>query len=237
MGDRDDITLIGQQVELVEALSALNAPMVGVIISGRPLSLENVQEHFDGILYAWLLGQETGTALADILFGHESPSGNLPVTIPRTVGQIPAEYYHKPTAKRGYAFTDASPLYSFGHGLSYSNFTISAPILKHQTIGVDGNTSVSVTVTNTGKMEADEVVQLYIRDKISSVTRPVKELKGFKRVSLQPSESTTVEFTIGKQHLQFYNRAMQRVVEPGQFDIMVGNSSISHQTATLTVNE
>jgi beta-glucosidase len=237
MGDRDDITLIGQQVELVEALSALNAPMVGVIISGRPLSLENVQEHFDGILYAWLLGQETGTALADILFGHVSPSGKLPVTIPRTVGQIPAVYYHKPTAKRGYAFTDASPLYSFGHGLSYSNFTISAPILKHQTIGVDGNTSVSVTVTNTGKMEADEVVQLYIRDKISSVTRPVKELKGFKRVSLQPSESTTVEFTIGKQHLQFYNRAMQRVVEPGQFDIMVGNSSISHQTATLTVNE
>lgn len=235
MGDRDEITLIGEQTELIEALAELGIPMIGVIISGRPLSLEPVEDHFDAILYGWQLGQETGTAIADILVGTVSPSGKMPVTIPRTVGQIPAFYYHKPTAKRGYAFASAEPLYRFGFGLSYTQFDISEPVLTEATIPVDGATQVSVTVTNTGTVTADEIVQLYIRDRVSSVTRPVKELKGFERVRLAPGESKTVTLPITTESLHFYNRDMQRVVEPGEFEIMVGNSSVDHKMTILTV--
>ena len=235
MGDRDDITLIGEQVELVEALAETGIPIVAVIISGRPLSLENVEDHFSAILYGWQLGQETGTAVADLLVGKISPSGKMPVTIPRTVGQIPAFYYHKPTAKRGYAFASADPLYHFGFGLSYSEFEISAPVLSASTISDTESTSVTVDVTNTGNMKADEVVQLYIRDRVSSVTRPVMELKGFERVSLEPGETKQVTLPITPAALRFYDRNMQRVVESGTFDIMIGNSSQNYQTTELTV--
>lgn len=235
MGDRDDITLIGQQRALVEALSATDIPMVGVIISGRPLSLENVEDHFDAILYGWLLGQETGTAIADLLVGTVSPSGKMPVTVPRNVGQIPYFYYHKPTAKRGYAFASFDPLYRFGFGMSYTSFEMSDPVLGRAEIAPDGETTVSVTVTNTGSVAGDEVVQLYIRDKVSSVTRPVMELKGFKRISLAPGESKDVTMPINETSLRFYNLDMDRVVEPGEFEIMVGNSSINHKATTLTV--
>ena len=234
-GDRNDITLIGEQKELVDALAETGKPIVSVIISGRPLSLANVEDNLDAILYGWILGQETGTAVADLLFGDANPSGKMPVTIPRTVGQIPAFYNHKPTARRGYAFADVSPLYAFGHGLSYTSFEFSDPVLSAPVIGPNGETSVSVTVTNTGERAGDEIVQMYIRDKISSVTRPVKELKGFQRISLQPRESTTVSLPITKEALQFYNLDMERVVEPGDFDIMVGNSSENFKTVTLTV--
>ncbi|MEO1660207.1 MAG: glycoside hydrolase family 3 N-terminal domain-containing protein [Pseudomonadota bacterium] len=235
LGDRDDITLIGEQRELVEALAATGIPMVGVIISGRPLALTNVEDHFDAILYGWQLGQETGTAVADLLVGHVSPSGKMPVSVPKNVGQIPVFYNHKPTARRGYAFTDTAPLYVFGYGLSYASFDISEPVLTEPVITADGKTSVVVTVTNTGSVEADEVVQMYIRDEISSVTRPVMELKGFERVSLAPGESKQVELAITPESLQFYNLDMERVVEPGTFTIMVGNSSQSHKSTTLTV--
>jgi len=235
MGDRNDITLIGQQKELVDALAETGKPMVSVIISGRPLSLVNVQDNLDAILYGWILGQETGTAVADLLFGDANPSGKMPVTVPRSVGDIPAFYNHKPTARRGYAFADASPLYVFGEGMSYTTFDISEPVLASPTIGVDGKTSVSVTVTNSGDMAGDEIIQLYINDKISTVTRNVKDLKGFERVSLEPGETKTVTLPITKESLWFYNLDMERVVEPGEFDIMVGNSSESVKTATLTV--
>lgn len=235
MGDRDDITLIGQQRELVEALSATGIPMVGVIISGRPLALTNVEAHFDAILYGWQLGQETGTAVADLLVGHVSPSGKMPVSIPRNVGQIPAYYYHKPTARRGYAFAESGALYPFGFGLSYSSFEYSEPVLTADSITTGGTTSVRVTVTNTGSVDADEIVQMYIHDQVSSVTRPVKELKGFERVSLKAGESKTIELPIGPASLRFYNRDMQRVVEPGLSDIMVGSSSQDLQTVVLTV--
>ncbi|MEL7492117.1 MAG: glycoside hydrolase family 3 N-terminal domain-containing protein [Pseudomonadota bacterium] len=235
LGDRDDITLIGEQRALIEALAETNIPMIGVIISGRPLALTDVEDHFSAILYAWLLGQETGAALSDLLLGRVSPSGKMPVSIPRSVGQIPAFYYHKPTARRGYAFTDTSPLYAFGYGLSYSSFDISAPTLAQPVITADGETSVSVTVTNTGAVTADEIVQLYIRDEVASVTRPVKALKGFQRVTLAPGESRDVSFPITPQSLEFYNRDMERVVEPGAFEIMVGASSQSHKSATLRV--
>ena len=236
LGDRDDITLIGQQTELVEALSQTGIPMVGVIISGRPLALTNVEDHFSALLYGWLLGQETGTAVADLLVGHVSPSGKMPVTVPRNVGQVPAFYFHKPTARRGYAFTETAPLYPFGYGLSYSTFDISAPVLDTSEIAPDGETNVRVTVTNTGAVTADEVVQLYIRDKVSSVTRPVMELKGFQRVSLAPGESKDVILPITPEALQFYNLEMERVVEPGEFEIMVGSSSQSHKSTILRVN-
>lgn len=235
MGDRNDITLIGEQVELIDAIAETGKPMVGVVISGRPLALTNVQDQFDAILYGWILGQETGTAVADLLYGDANPSGKMPVTVPRTVGQIPAFYNHKPTARRGYAFDDVSPLYPFGFGLSYTTFEMSEPTLSAPTIGVDGSANVSVTVTNTGDMAGDEVVQMYLRDKVSSVTRPVKELRGFKRVSLAAGESQTVSLPITTEALQFYNRDMVRVVEPGEFDIMVGNSSDNVKTVTLTV--
>ncbi|MCR9194320.1 MAG: glycoside hydrolase family 3 C-terminal domain-containing protein [Hyphomonas sp.] len=235
MGDRDSITLIGQQRELVEALAETGIPMVAVIISGRPLALTNVEDHFDAILYGWQLGQETGTAVADLLVGRVSPSGKMPVSVPRSVGQIPVFYNHKPTARRGYAFSEARALYPFGFGLSYSTFEISEPSLSDAEIATDGSTSVRVSVTNTGPVKADEVVQMYIRDKISSVTRPVMELKGFQRVSLEPGETKTIELAITPDALQFYNLDMQRVVEPGEFEIMVGASSVSHKSTTLTV--
>ncbi|GHA97733.1 beta-glucosidase [Algimonas arctica] len=235
MGDRNDITLIGQQKELVDALAETGKPMVAVIISGRPLSLANVEDKLPAILYGWQLGQETGTAVADILFGDVNPGGKMPVTVPRTVGQIPAFYYHKPSARRGYAFDDASPLYAFGYGLSYTTFKMSEPTLDHAVIAPDGTATMSVTITNTGNRVGDEVVQMYIRDKVSSVTRPVKELKGFARVTLNPGETKTVSLPITPAALRFYNLEMDRVVEPGEFDIMVGNSSDNVQTTTLTV--
>lgn len=234
-GDRNDITLIGEQKELIEALTETGKPMVSVVISGRPLSLANVEDNLDAILYGWILGQETGTAVADLLFGGANPSGKMPVSVPRTVGNIPAFYNHKPTARRGYAFADATPLYVFGEGMSYTTFDISEPKLASAIIGADGETSVSVTVTNTGDRAGDEVIQMYINDKISTVTRNVKDLKGFARVSLEPGETKTVSLPITKESLWFYNLDMDRVVEPGEFEIMVGNSSQNVKSTTLTV--
>lgn len=235
MGDRSDITLIGQQKDLVEALAETGKPMVTVMITGRPLAITNVEDKMPAILWGWQLGQETGTAVSDILFGTINPSGKMPVSIPRSVGHIPAFYNHKPTARRGYAFGDVSPLYPFGYGLSYTTFDISEPTLSAETMGVGDTSQVSVTVTNTGKYAGDEVIQLYIRDKVSSVTRPVKELKGFKRITLEPGATQTVSLPISPESLHFWNKDMERVVEPGEFDIMVGNSSDNIKTVTLTV--
>jgi len=235
MGDRNDITLIGQQKELIEALAETGKPMATVVISGRPISLANVDDKLPNILYGWILGQETGTAVANLLFGDVNPSGKMPVTTPRTVGQIPAFYNHKPTARRGYAFDDASALYPFGFGMSYTTFDIGEPVLSSATIANGGEASVTVSVSNTGSIAGDEVVQLYIRDKVSSVTRPVKELKGFARVSLAPGETKDVTLPIKPSALEFFNRDMERVIEAGEFDIMVGNSSVDVKSTTLTV--
>jgi beta-glucosidase len=148
---------------------------------------------------------------------------------------LPIYYNYKPTAKRGYLYTSKEPLFPFGHGLSYTSFEYSAPTVTPARIGPSGRAEVSVTVRNTGRRAGDEVVQLYIRDLVSSVTRPVKELKDFRRISLAPGEAKTVTFTITPDKLAFYNLHMERVVEPGQFDIMVGTSSVKHQTAKLEV--
>jgi beta-xylosidase len=225
MGDRSSLDLIGRQEELVKAMLATGKPVIVFLFNGRPLSINYVSQNVPVIYECWYLGQETGRAVADVLFGDYNPGGKLPITIPRSAGHLPAFYNHKPSARRGYLFDDVSPLYAFGYGLSYTTFAIKNPRLTNTSIKPNGSTSVLVDVTNTGKREGTEVVQLYIRDLVSSVTRPVKELKGFRKVRLQSGESTTVTLDITPDRLSFYNLKMQCVVEPGEFEIMVGNSS------------
>ncbi|HZF31941.1 MAG TPA: glycoside hydrolase family 3 C-terminal domain-containing protein, partial [Gammaproteobacteria bacterium] len=237
LGDRDSLDLVGQQNELADALFALGKPVVVVLINGRPLSAVNVAVKANALVEAWYLGQEGGTALADVLFGDANPGGKLPVTIARSVGQLPMFYNAKPSARRGYLFDTTAPLYPFGHGLSYTTFEIGAPRLAPAQMRKDGTTTVTVEVQNTGKRAGDETVQLYVHDKVSSVTRPTKELKGFQRVTLKPGERRTVTFALGPDALRFWNAQMQRVVEPGEFDVMAGPNSVDLKTATLTVVE
>ena len=225
MGDRTSLDLIGRQQELVDAMLATGKPVIALLFNGRPLSINSLAEKVPVIFECWYLGQETGRAVADVLFGDYCPGGKLPITIPRSAGHIPAYYNHKPSARRGYLFDDVSPLYPFGFGLSYTRFSISAPRLVRKNIRRDETAFVHVDVTNTGAVRGDEVVQMYIRDKISSVTRPVKELKGFQRITLEPGETRAVSFPITPDHLAFYDINMKWTVEPGEFEIMVGNSS------------
>jgi beta-glucosidase len=217
--------MVGRQDELVDALAATGKPVIAFLFNGRPLSIRNLSEKASAIFECWYLGQETGDAVAEVLFGDVNPGGKLPITIPRSVGHLPAYYNYKPAARRGYLFDDVSPLYPFGFGLSYTTFKFGEPRLKKKSIKRNESTAVTVEVTNTGRVAGDEVVQMYIRDKISSVTRPVKELKGFKRITLAPGETRTVELEITPEHLAFYDIHMKYVVEPGEFEIMVGNSS------------
>ncbi|MBX5477515.1 MAG: glycoside hydrolase family 3 C-terminal domain-containing protein [Pyrinomonas methylaliphatogenes] len=225
LGDRDSLDLVGRQNDLVKAVVETGKPVIVFLINGRPLTINYIAEHVPAIFEGWYLGQETGTAVADVLFGDYNPAGRLPVTIPRSVGQLPVYYYHKPSAKRGYLFTSKEPLFPFGHGLSYTTFKYGNLRLSKDRIRPDEPVTVSVEVTNTGARAGDEVVQLYIRDQVSSVTRPVKELKDFVRINLKPGETRTVQFTLTPEKLSFLDEEMRRVVEPGKFDIMVGPSS------------
>ena len=225
MGDRTSLDLIGRQQELVDAMLATGKPVIALLFNGRPLSINALAEKVPVIFECWYLGQETGRAVADVLFGDFSPGGKLPITIPRSAGHVPAYYNHKPSARRGYLFDDVTPLYPFGFGLSYTSFSFSAPRLVRKNIRRDETAFVHVDVTNTGVVRGDEVVQMYIRDKISSVTRPIKELKGFQRITLNPGETRAVSFPITPDHLAFYDINMKWTVEPGEFEIMVGNSS------------
>lgn len=225
LGDRTSLDLFGLQDELVNAIAATGRPIVAFLFNGRPLSIRNLSEKAQAIFECWYLGQETGQAVAEVLFGDVNPSGKLPITIPRSAGHLPAYYNYKPAARRGYLFDDVSPLYAFGFGLSYTTFQFGEPRLEKSVIKQKESTIVRVDVTNTGDMMGDEVVQMYIRDKVSSVTRPVKELKGFGRITLAPGETATVMFEITPENLAFWNIDMKYVVEPGEFEIMIGNSS------------
>ena len=196
LGDRATLDLMGQQNDLAKAIFDLGKPTVVFLLNGRPMSVNLLAERADALVEGWYLGQETGHAAADILFGRANPGGKLPVSIARNVGQLPIFYNHKPSARRGYLDGSTKPLYPFGFGLSYTSFDISAPRLAKATIRANESTRVEVDVTNTGRRQGDEVVQLYIRDDISSVTRPVLELKAFRRVTLQPGEKRTVVFDI-----------------------------------------
>lgn len=236
LGDRDDLNLPGRQEELLRAIVALGIPTVGLLINGRPLSVNYAAEHLNGLFEGWYLGQEGGIAFANALFGDVNPGGKLPITFPRSVGQLPVFYNHKPSARRGYLFSDNSPLFPFGYGLSYTSFSYENLRLTAEKIKPGGKTIVSVDVTNSGARPGDEVVQLYIRDLATNmVTRPVKELKGFRRITLQPGETQTVEFVITPDKLAYLDENMQTIVEPGLFDIMVGTNSVDVQTISLEV--
>jgi len=235
LGDRTTLDLIGQQNDLARAIFALNKPTVVLLLNGRPLSATLLAERADALLECWYLGQETGHAVADLLFGRANPGGKLPVSIARDPGQLPMYYNRKPSSRRGYIDGVTTPLFPFGYGLSYTRFEISAPTLQSARIGVDGSTRATVQVRNVGNRRGDEVVQLYIRDDVSSVTRPLLELKGFQRVTLEPGESRSVSFDIKPTDLWFYNTQMKRVVEPGTFTIFAGPNSVDLKKTTLTV--
>jgi beta-glucosidase len=232
LGDRDNLDLLGQQNDLVKAIVETGKPTIVFLIGGRPLSINYVVEKVPAIFEGWYLGQETGTAVADVLFGDVNPSGKLSVTIPRNVGQLPVYYYQKPSGKRGYLFSNKQPLFVFGHGLSYTTYKYGNLRLTPDKTGPAGQTTATVDVTNAGRMAGDEIVQLYIRDQVSSVTRPIKELKDFRRIHLEPGQTKTVQFVITPDKLSFLNEDMRRMVEPGLFDIMIGPSSSSEKLLT-----
>ncbi len=235
LGDRDNLDLLGRQNELAQAVLATGTPTIAVLINGRPLTVNALAETVPAILECWYLGQETGLAVADVLFGAVNPSGKLPVTFPRSVGQIPCYYNHKPSAKRGYQFTDNSPLFPFGWGLSYTTFVYSEPRLSANKIKPIDSVDVEIDVTNTGNLPGDEIVQLYIHDELATVTRPVKALKDFRRIYLQPDETQTVRFTLTPDKLALLNQKMQWQVEPGRFAVMIGGNSVEVKTIWLDV--
>ena len=231
---RSSLDLPGRQVDLVKAIKATGKPVVVVLMNGRPLSINWIAENVPSILETWFAGTQAGNAIADVLFGDVNPGGKLPITFPRTVGQVPLYYNHKntgrpPDAKNKYTskYLDVpwTPLFPFGYGLSYTRFQFTNLQLSASRIRSDGSLTVTVDVENVGQRAGDEVVQLYINDPAASVTRPVKELKGFQRITLQPGQKKRVEFKLTSSDLGFYNREMRFVVEPGEFRVMVGPNS------------
>ena len=235
LGDRDSLDLLGDQDKLAKEILATGKPTIVFLLHGRPNSINFIKEHVPAILDGWYLGQEGGTAAADVIFGDHNPGGKLPISVPRSVGQLPDYYYQKPSAKRGYLGSSVESLFPFGWGLSYTTFKYSNVRVAPDTIGAEGQTKVSVDVTNTGARRGDEVAQLYIHEKVSLVTRAVKELRGFHRVSLDPGQTKTVEFTLGSKELSYLNREMQRVVEAGTFEVMAGGNSVDLISASLNV--
>lgn len=235
-GDNNTLDLVSDQQELADSLLSLGKPLVVYLQNGRPLSIKKLNNDANAVIEGWYMGQHAGTAAADVLFGDVNPSGKLTITIPKSVGQLPLFYNHKPSAQsQDYISEDIEPLYPFGYGLSYTTFEYSKPRLSDSEISINGNTVVTVKVTNTGNLKGDEIVQMYIRDEVSSVTRPVKELKDFQRISLALGESKEITFKIDSSKLSFWNLDMKNTVEPGKFKIMVGPSSNKIQEVELIV--
>ena len=240
------LDLPGAQLDLVKAVHAAGKPVAIVLFNGRPLSIGWIAEHVPAVPRRGFQSTEAGHAIADVLLGDVNPGGKLPVTVPRTVGQVPIFYNHKstgrpPTAENKFTSKDIdapwTPLYPFGFGLSYTTFAIRDLRLSASTIGRDGQVHVTATVSNMGARAGDEVVQLDIQDVASTVTRPVRELKGFARVSLEPGASRDVEFALTNAELGFYDRSMRFVVEPGVFKVWVGNSSEGGLEGSFTVSQ
>lgn len=232
---RSDIGLPGVQDEFLKAICETGTPVVLVLMNGRPLSIPWEAEHVQAILETWFLGVQTGNAVADIVFGDVCPSGKLPVTVPRSVGQIPLYYNHKNTGRpllENNRFTSKyldipnTPLYPFGYGLSYTSFTYSNLRVAFPKVRRHEQLKISVDVQNSGDRKGDEVVQLYVRDDVASITRPVKELKGFERISLEAGQTRTVTFLVNVDQLGFYDDSMKYVVEPGTFTVYVGGNSV-----------
>jgi beta-glucosidase len=235
LGDAADLSLSSQQDELVDAMLRIGPPVVVVLMNGRPLAIPDVAARVPAILETWYVGQEGGTAIGEVLFGDVNPSGKLPISFPRSAGQLPVYYNRRPTSYRSYIDLTREPLWTFGDGLSYTTFTVSNVAVTPATIGPAGQVTVTADITNTGSRSGDEVVQLYLRDVVSSVTRPVKELRGFERVSLKPSEKRTLKFVLGPDALSLIDRQMRRVVEPGRFEAtVVTNGSMPPKGATVS---
>jgi beta-glucosidase len=231
--DVASLELTGLQKELVKKVYDTGTPVIVILINGRPLATPWIAEHVPAILEAWCPGEKGGEAIADILFGDYNPSGKLPVTIPRHVGQLPVYYNHKPSKTywfeegwgNSYADLENKPLWEFGYGLSYTEFTYSDLQISPEISKSGKSIRVSVKVTNTGNLEGSEIIQLYVRDVKSTVVRPVKELKGFRKADLSPGEAMVVELEISPEDLSMYDRNMNRIIEPGIFEVMIGSSS------------
>ena len=239
---RTSLDLPGLQEELLKAVYAVNKNIVLVLMNGRPLTINWAEENIPTIVEAWHLGSQSGNAIAEVLYGDYNPSGKLPMTFPKSVGQIPIYYNYKNTGNdivfwSHYSDVSNEPLYPFGHGLSYANFEYSNLKLNATSIDKDAKLLVSFTLKNTGKYEGKEVVQLYLRDLVGSVTRPVKELKDFKMINLKPNESQEVTFEISKENLQYYTANNKWEVEPGDFKVFIGGSSKTTLEANFTVTE
>jgi len=246
MGERPDMTgeaksrsnihLPGVQEELIKAISATGKPLVVLLMSGRPMVFNWTADHVPAILYTWWLGNQAGNAIADVLYGNYNPAAKLPITFPRTEGQIPIYYDHYNTGRPAHGDKDVnytsayidlqnSPKYAFGYGLSYTTFGYSNLKFSKKSMAKDGEITVTFDLQNTGKYAGEEVAQLYLRQLVSQPVRPVKELKGFQKVMLQPGETKTISFTINKEKLAFYNDQLQRITQPGEFSLMIGSAS------------
>ena len=234
--DRDNLELPTHQQELLEAVYASGKPVILVLLNGRPLSVTWAQQHIPAIVEAWEPGGMGGRAIAEILFGKVNPSGKLPITFPRSVGQIQTVYNHKASQySRKFALTTTGPLYHFGYGLSYTTFEYGNPVLSKDTIHTNEAVSVSFELANTGLCQGTEIAQLYIQDEYGTVTRPVKELKGFQRITLNPGEKQRVSFLITPDKLAFFTSGKKYEVEPGSFKIMVGASSREQDLKTVSL--
>src|SRR5262249_4980453 len=240
---RSSLDLPGRQLDLIKKVHATGTPTVVVLMNGRPLILNWIDQNVPAVLETWFAGTQAGHATADVLFGDVNPGGKLPLSFPRAVGQLPLYYNHKNTGRPAsdqkytskYLDVPVTPLYPFGYGLSYTKFRLTKLELSSQRISVSGQLDVKVEVENVGKRGGDEVVQLYLREVAASVTRPVKELKGFQRVTLQPGEKRQLTFRLTPELLGFYNREMRFVVEPGEFRIFVGSNSVEGLEGTFEV--
>jgi beta-glucosidase len=224
------LKLPGVQEELAKALFATEKPIAVILMTGRPYALNSLAENANAILEAWLPGEEGGAAIADILFGDANPGGKLPMTFPRSVGQVPIFYNAKPAGTKSHWYVDyvsekVSPLYPFGHGLSYTSFEYRDLVIKQNHARLGEIIDISLNVRNTGTVAGEEVVQLYTRDEFASIPRPIKELKGYQRLKLDPGETRKITFHLPVNQLAFYNLDMDLVIEAGRIDIMLGSSS------------
>lgn len=235
LGDRQTLDLLGPQDELARAIFGLGKPVVVLLLNGRPLSVNLLAERAGALLEGWYMGQETGHAVADLLFGRASPGGKLPVSIARNAGQLPVHYRHKAGARRGYLDGATAPLYPFGFGLGYTTFSIGAPRLSRTAIRAGASVEVEVDVANTGTRTGDEVVQLYVSPESGPVTRATLALRGFRRVTLAPGERRTVRFTLGPRDFAVWDGAMRRKAAPGNYQIRAGANSVELQSAALQV--
>jgi beta-glucosidase len=242
---RSTLDLPGRQEELIQAIKATGKPFAVVLFSGRPLALENIVGDAPAILEAWFPGVQAGPAVADVVFGKVNPGGKLPASFPYRVGQVPIFYNHEPTGRpcnKGVKWNSqhrdipsCDPLFVFGHGLSYTTFEVSNLQLSSSSVSRNGSLTASVDVTNTGGRAGDEVVQVYINDPVASISQPVRRLRGFERVTLEPGQSRTVTFTLNRSDFGFYDNRGRFVVEPGRIDVYAGNSSAAELKQSFTV--